>query len=54
MGKSTATDIVVYSFVVAGIVVLTRPGSQGPTLLKNLTSGYARIVQASSGQSVTA
>jgi hypothetical protein len=52
--SNTTTDIVVYSFLVAGILVLTRPGSQGPSLLKNLTSGYTGIVQASTGQTVTA
>lgn len=52
--SNTATDIVVYSFLVGGILVLTRPGSQGPGFLKALTSGYARIVQASTGQPVTA
>ena len=52
--QSTTTDIVVYSMVVAGILVLTRPGSQGPGFVKALTSGYAGIVQAASGQRVTA
>lgn len=56
MNKSsnTATDIVVYSFIVGGILVLTRPGSQGPGFVKNLTGGYARIVQAATGQPATA
>jgi len=48
--NNTLTDIVVYSFLVGAILVLTRPGSQGPALVKNLTGGYARIVQASTGQ----
>jgi hypothetical protein len=52
--NNTLTDLVVYSFLVGGILVLTRPGSQGPALIKNLTGGYARIVQASTGQSATA
>jgi len=52
--NNTLTDIVVYSFLVGGILVLTRPGSQGPTFIKNLTGGYARIVQASTGQHTTA
>jgi hypothetical protein len=51
---SSLTDLVVYSFIVAGIFVMTRPNSQGPQFIKNLTGGYARIVQASSGQTVTA
>lgn len=49
--SSTLTDIVVYSFIVAGILVMTRPGSQGPALVNNLTSGYSGIVKAASGQS---
>ena len=51
---NAVTDLVVYSFVVAGILVLTRPGSQGPSFVKNLTGGYARIVQATTGQPTTA
>lgn len=52
--NNALTDLIVYSSLVAGILVLTKPGSQGPSLLKNLTGGYARIVQAETGQSVTA
>ena len=52
--NNTATDFVVWSFLVGAILVLTRPGSQGPTFVKNLTGGYARIVQASTGQPATA
>lgn len=51
--NNAVTDFVVYSFVVAGILVLTRPGSQGPKFVQNLTGGYARIVQASTGQPTT-
>ena len=54
MGKNSISDLVVYSFLVGGILVMTRPGSQGPALLKNLTGGYARIVQAATGQPATA
>lgn len=51
---SSVTDLVVYSFLVAGILVMTRPGSQGPALLNSLTGGYAKIVQAATGQPATA
>lgn len=51
--NNTASDIVVYSFLVGGIFVMTR-GPQGAGLLKALTSGYARIVQAATGQKATA
>lgn len=54
MNTNALTDLIVYSSIVAGILVLTKPGSQGPALLKGLTSGYGRIVQAETGQSVTA
>lgn len=47
------TDIFTYSFIVAGILVLTRPGSQGPGFVKALGSSYATIVQAASGQKTT-
>lgn len=53
-GSNAVTDLIVYSMVVGGILVLTRPNSQGPTFVKNLTSGYARIVQATTGQPATA
>ncbi len=52
--KSTLTDIVVYSSIVAGIFVMTAPKSQGPALVGKVTNGYARILQAESGQRVTA
>jgi hypothetical protein len=52
--NNALTDLVVYSFLVGAILVLTRPGSQGPVFIKNLTSGYARIVQASTGTTVNA
>lgn len=45
-------DSFTYAFIVGGILVMTRPGSQGPALLKNLTSGYTHIVQASTGQPI--
>lgn len=53
-GSNAVTDLIVYSMVVGGILVLTRPNSQGPAFVKNLTSGYARIVQATTGQPATA
>lgn len=45
-------DIATYSFLVAGILVLTRPGSQGPKFVTALGSSFAHIVQAASGQTV--
>lgn len=35
--------------VVAGIFVMVRPGSKGPSLVKNLTDGFASIVGSATG-----
>lgn len=35
--------------VVAGILVLTKPGSQGPALVQNLTAGYGNILGTATG-----
>jgi hypothetical protein len=35
--------------VVAGILVLTRPGSQGPALVQNVTAGYGNILGTATG-----
>lgn len=51
--KNTLSDLIFWSFGVGGILVMTRPGSQGPAFVKNLTGGYSGIVQASTGQKVT-
>jgi uncharacterized membrane protein len=45
-------DIFTYAFLVGGLLVLTRPGSQGPKFISSLTGGYAHIVQAATGQKV--
>jgi len=44
------TDIVVYSMLVGGLLVMTRPDSQGPALVEDTTSGYANIEKAATGQ----
>lgn len=54
MQRNSLTDLIVYSFLAGIVLVATRPGSQGPALVNNLTHGYARIVQASTGQPTTA
>lgn len=46
-------DIVVYSMIVAGIFVMTA-NTNGTNLVKASTGGYAGIVQAATGQKVTA
>lgn len=52
MNKSTNvfTDIVVYSMLVGALLVMTRPGSQGPALVSSATGGYSNIVKAATGQ----
>lgn len=45
-------DLGTYAFLVAGILVLTRPGSQGPKFINSLGSSFAHVVQAASGQPV--
>lgn len=46
-------DIATYSFIVAGILVLTRPGSQGPKFVTALGSTWAHVVQAATGQKIS-
>lgn len=48
--QNVFTDIVVYSMIVGGLLVMTRPGSQGPALLTSATGGYSNIVKAATGQ----
>jgi hypothetical protein len=42
-------DVLVGIAVVAGILVLTRPGSQGPKLVQDATAGYANILGTATG-----
>lgn len=42
-------DLGVYAFIVAGIVALTRPGSQGPRFVSALGSAFSSILQSASG-----
>jgi hypothetical protein len=47
------SDIITYSFLVGGILVMTRPGSQGPGFVRSLGHSFSNIVQASTGQKLT-
>lgn len=49
-----AFDLGTYAFLVAGIFVLTSPKSKGPQLVKALGGSFSGVVQAASGQRVTA
>lgn len=46
-------DFLVYGIVVGGILVLTRPGSQGPGFVSALGGAVAGFGQAVTGQKVT-
>lgn len=46
-------DYAVYGIIVGGILVLTRPGSQGPSLVKGLGGTFIGFAQAVTGQKVT-
>lgn len=43
-------DLGFYAMVVGGILVLTRPGSQGPKLLTSAGNAFAHVEQAATGQ----
>jgi hypothetical protein len=51
--SNAATDVVTYAFLVAAILVLTRPGSNGSGFVTSLANGLTGLVQGASGQKVT-
>lgn len=44
-------DVLTAIVVVGGILVLTRPGSQGPGLVQNLSSGFSNALGTAVGAS---
>jgi hypothetical protein len=44
-----AVDVATAVIVLAGIMVLVRPNSQGPTLVKNIFSGFSGVVGSATG-----
>lgn len=42
-------DIITGVLVVAGIMVMVRPNSQGPALVTNSTAGLSNIIGAATG-----
>lgn len=42
-------DIATGVLIVAGIMVMVRPRSQGPTLVSNISNGFAGVVKAATG-----
>lgn len=49
----TIRDFAVYGIMVAGLLVLVRPGSQGATFVTHLGGAAIGFVQAITGQKVT-
>lgn len=50
--RNNVTDFITYSFLVAGILVLTA-NKNGANFVTSLSNGYTGIVQAVTGQQVT-
>lgn len=46
-------DFLVYGIVVGGILVLTRPGSQGPGFVRSVGGALVGFAQAVTGQKVS-
>lgn len=42
-------DIATGVILVAGIMVMVRPNSQGPSLVTSITSGFAGVIGAATG-----
>jgi len=45
-------DVLIAIVVVAGILVMTKPGSQGPALVSNLTQGFEGSLGVATGAGV--
>jgi len=48
MGKKAGTFIVLAVYL-AMLFVMVRPGSQGPTLVGNVSSGMVNLIKAGTG-----
>lgn len=46
-------DIATAIIVVAAIMLMTKPGSQGPALVQNLSSGFSNALGVATGTSGT-
>lgn len=42
-------DIIGGVLLLAGIFVMVRPGSKGPSLVTNITSGFSNVIKAATG-----
>lgn len=50
MKTSDVLDVVMAAFVVGGILVLTRPGSQGVNLVRSLGGAFNGLLKTATGQ----
>jgi hypothetical protein len=46
-------DVLFGIVIVAGVLVLTRPGSQGPALVQNLGSAFSNALGTATGGTVS-
>jgi len=46
---NNVADVLGMIVIVGGILVLTRPGSQGPALVQNLTAGFSNALGVATG-----
>lgn len=51
--KNIFGDIALYSFIVGGILVLTKPGSHGTAFVRALFGSFTNLVQGATGQQPT-
>ncbi len=42
-------DVFATIVIVAGILVMTKPGSQGPALVQNMTAGFGNALGVATG-----
>jgi hypothetical protein len=48
MTGKLGSAIIIFAYVIV-LFVLVRPGSQGPTLISNLTTGLSNVIKAGTG-----
>jgi len=53
MSPNVLTDVATTALGVGAVLVMTRPGSQGPGLVKSIMDGITHVVQGSTGQKIT-
>ena len=48
MTGKIGSAIIIFAYVIV-LFVLVRPGSQGPTLIENLSNGLSSVIKAGTG-----